>query len=276
MQPPSPLPHSERDARGADLEGIVQEVLRRLAALAALAGDAGAAGAPGMLRKTTVKGGSAETVTVAVGGSAPVTSGSNGNDGSNGDRRRLVISTRLVTLEAIAPRWSGVREVVVRADAIVTPLVRDELKQRGIQLTRCDQATAANGPAVVVGYCGAVDPRVERVLRSCGARVEQIWRSDERRVVPQMAQALREARALGILVSGRMAVATCLANRYASVRAVAGVRRSVVEEAVDGMAANLLVLSPTGDENAVAVEVFVRAGVRDCPEDWKPLLDAGV
>ncbi len=261
-----PLPHSQADGRradpqpdgpqGLDLERVVREVLRRL--------SGGASGH---------RVGDADAGSVGNGGIQSDTSQAGAQPPPAQDSRRLVVPTRLVTLDALQGRLRDLREVVVRADAIVTPLVRDELKQRGIQVTRCDQATAANGPAVMVGYCGAVDPRVERVLSDCGARIENVWRGEERRVVPLVAQAVGHGRALGILVCGKVAVATCLANRYAGARAVVGLRRSLVEEAIAEMAANVLVLTPAGDDNAAAVEVFVRSGVRQCPTEWRALLE---
>ena len=50
--------------------------------------------------------------------------------------RDLDVSDRLVTLATVQGKLDGVRRVSVRRKAIVTPAVRDELKQRQIELKR--------------------------------------------------------------------------------------------------------------------------------------------
>lgn len=48
----------------------------------------------------------------------------------------LVLTDKLVTLRTLEGRLAGVKQIVVPPRAIVTPAVRDELKQRGIKLVR--------------------------------------------------------------------------------------------------------------------------------------------
>ncbi|HZL88245.1 MAG TPA: hypothetical protein VFB96_07695 [Pirellulaceae bacterium] len=80
----------------ADVERIVSEVIRRLRAMDSSA----AAAAP-----------------------APV-----GHD--------LVLTERVITMRTIDGQLGGVQRLLVPAKAVVTPAVRDELKQRKIELVR--------------------------------------------------------------------------------------------------------------------------------------------
>ena len=48
----------------------------------------------------------------------------------------LAIAERLVTLRSIEGRLAGVKRLVVKSRAVITPAVRDELKQRQIELVR--------------------------------------------------------------------------------------------------------------------------------------------
>lgn len=48
----------------------------------------------------------------------------------------LVLTERVISQRLVAGRLEGVARVVVRPRAVVTPLVRDELKRRGIELVR--------------------------------------------------------------------------------------------------------------------------------------------
>jgi hypothetical protein len=51
----------------------------------------------------------------------------------------LRIAEHVITMRTIETRLSGVRRVVVPARAVVTPAVKDELKQRQIDLVREDR-----------------------------------------------------------------------------------------------------------------------------------------
>ena len=55
-------------------------------------------------------------------------------DAPTAEPRELVVVERVVTLERIAGRLGGVRRVVVPPRAVVTPSVRDELRDRKIEL----------------------------------------------------------------------------------------------------------------------------------------------
>jgi hypothetical protein len=79
---------------------------------------------------------------------------------ANGD---LVLSTRLVTMEEIDDRLGGIRRVVVTPQAVVTPAVRDALRQRNIALSRALPAkntSAAPLRLVVVAARTKFDPEL--------------------------------------------------------------------------------------------------------------------
>ena len=50
--------------------------------------------------------------------------------------RELAINDRVVTLETLRGRLTNVDRLIVPKKAIVTPAVKDELKDRGIEWTR--------------------------------------------------------------------------------------------------------------------------------------------
>jgi len=99
----------------ADIDRIVAEVVRRLRAMSAASNDRG--------RESLAKKDSA-----------------NHNDST---RQRLPtpaaelqLSDRVITLSALKGRLDGVNKLVVSSRAVVTPAVKDELKQRGITWAR--------------------------------------------------------------------------------------------------------------------------------------------
>ena len=55
---------------------------------------------------------------------------------TNGAETELAISDKVVTLETLRGRLAGVKRLVVGGRSIVTPAVKDELKDRSIELVR--------------------------------------------------------------------------------------------------------------------------------------------
>ena len=48
----------------------------------------------------------------------------------------LVLDEKVITLRTLEDRIAGIRRVVVQPRAVVTPAVKDDLKERGIELVR--------------------------------------------------------------------------------------------------------------------------------------------
>ncbi len=55
---------------------------------------------------------------------------------ANGTETDLAVSDKVVTLETLRGRLAGVKRLVVGGRSIVTPAVKDELKDRSIELVR--------------------------------------------------------------------------------------------------------------------------------------------
>jgi hypothetical protein len=55
-------------------------------------------------------------------------------EAGNPNGRELTLVERIVTLQSIEGQLAGVQSVIVEPSAVVTPAVRDELKQRRIRL----------------------------------------------------------------------------------------------------------------------------------------------
>ena len=243
-----------------EIERIVREVMRRLQSSPAAAAASAAPSAP------PGSGGAAAGTEVAERARAA---------GESPQPPALTVAERLVTFELLRDRLATVRQVHVRPDAVVTPLVRDELRDRRIELVRAAQplAAAAQTP-VLLGLCadagGNVARRtVEETLMQCGARLEATWEGDVSQVVPRLTAALAAGRQLGVLVSPQPAANACWANRVAGIRGVQGTQLDVVRQAVRDMEANLLVVCPQSELLGPMVQAFLRPGPWNCPGPWK-------
>lgn len=202
-----------------DIEAIVREVVRRLRQVnAELPGNG----------------------TEANGEAIPIAQG------------ELKLEDRLVTLETLHNRLAGIRSVSVPHRAIVTPAVRDELKDRGIVLRQ------SNGNGVVKPSEGTnrQDTRptvwvmvdgidVAALERMCGSAIAVKVASDLGTVVQSLAQV-----ATAVVITHAPSAAVVTANRDANVRAAVGFNFPAVRQAMDEANANLLAIDPRGKGTA--------------------------
>ena len=185
----------------------------------------------------------------------------------------LIVTARVVTADDVEGRLDGVRRLVVPLRAVLTPSVHDLLHRNGVTLVRApgETAQAAQGVRLVVLTVGeSFDPAgLIGVLASEGIRVDArtsdclIASSDE------LAGELGKGSTLGLLLTSETAVALCLANRCAGVRAVRGTDAAAAAAAVDSVGANLLIVAPAKTsffQLKLMVTEFCRGGIRHCPE----------
>jgi hypothetical protein len=231
-----------------DLEWIVREVVRRLS-------EQDAAVSPAVAESA-----SSEAVAAA--------------------ENEVWLEQQVVTLATLDGTLGTARRVVVTADAVVTPSVRDLLRAKGVELCF---GRRASGPApqpdvlpLLVGIAA---------VRAPTAALEKMFVEEHRgaellvddcliHATQKVAQAAAAGTRLGMIVTERPAIAVCLANRRAGVRAVWGVSVALVAAAAKTAGTNLLVVHPTEHslhELRSITREFVQ-GSHVCPETWNAAL----
>jgi len=233
-----------------DIERIVRDVVQRLAAHEPQP-------------SATVKG--------------PTTAAPAATKGSNAPE--LVVSDRVVTLQTLEGQLAGVRRVVLRPDAVVTPSVRDELIRHNVMVVRgttSRQSCPRPAPLVVGTAATDRDPEawVKAAEQSVGA-ARRLATGELTAVVEELVGAVTSAPVLAVLLTGQPAAALCLANRYAGVRAAWGTDQRAVKHAVDSIGANVLVVDPAGRslfEIGTIVRQFAEGGPRECPAAYRGIL----
>ena len=206
---------------------------------------------------------------------------------SGSSAEELVLDCRVITMTGLGARLDGarldgVRRLVVPPGAVVTPSVRDALRRKNVVLsftnlsftnpafaaTSDDQAAEVR--LVLVAAVTSYDPAaLVGALRDESIHVESDASDCLIEVADKLAEALREPRTLGVVLTSRRAVALCLANRLDGVRAISGDNAAEVAQSAESVGANLLVIDPAGKGvfplKRMVLE-FRRAGVRECPE----------
>lgn len=189
---------------------------------------------------------------------------------------QLVLSARVVSLAELKDRLKGVSRVVVPRGAIFTPAARDELKQRNVAIASSVAAgqgskTVGTGKAaLVMGVAEATyEPTaLKDMLTRDGIQLELLLARGLIDAVDRLCEAVSDGTGLGLLLTGQVAAAACLANRKAGVRAAASTSVESTAAAVASLAANLLVVDPAAKsvfELRQMTRQLVAGGPKPCP-----------
>ena len=197
---------------------------------------------------------------------------------------QLTLTSRVVTIEQIAGRLEGVRQLVVPRQAVVTPSARDLLQEHNVVMNYApgnktngtEKASAAGGPrlnliaAVVEGAAGFDLDALARALAGDGIDVEQSASNCLIETTGRLAARFDDdAEELGAIVTSHPAAALCLANRLQGVRAVCPATTLDVLPAAKDVGANLIVIDPASRgvfQVKQMIREFCLSGRHTCPE----------
>ncbi len=191
----------------------------------------------------------------------------------------LAISDEVVALAGLHGRLGGISRLMVRRGAIITPAVRDLLRDKKIELIT--QASAENNVNAIAGktrlLLGVANTnyRPAELLRVLGREpiaIEQPVATGFNEHMELLTAAVSTGDTLGMLLTEETAAALCLANRHGGVRAIAATDSRGVADGVRAIGANLLVVHPRGRtlfEMKRIVSQFCAGGPRICPELWR-------
>jgi len=191
----------------------------------------------------------------------------------------IVITEKVVSAATLIDRLAGVKRVLVSPRAVVTPSARDLLRDKNITLVRALKPSLGRGAEKLILYAtsGRLDiDSLISALRQRGIEIEPRVSAELAQAVVGLAGDLGESGTRGVLLTGEIVAALCLANRRRGVRAAAVANRGDVNEAIRSVGANLLVIDSmrrSKFEIERIVEAFAAMSATDCPEQWKQFLD---
>jgi hypothetical protein len=185
----------------------------------------------------------------------------------------LAISSRVVTLAEVSDRLPGKRRLVVRPGAIITPAVRDALRQRNVVL-EFGAAAAPGGSASVRLVLIAALTRFDVQSLSAalsGEGLKPVCRLSDCLIeaTDLLVEELAGGGTLTVLLTPHAAAALCLANRRPGVRAILGEDVRTLPKDIEAVGANTLVVDPKKVGRYPLqrmIETFVTGGVRLCPK----------
>ena len=203
------------------------------------------------------------------------------------DVAELRLTSHVITLKAVQQAATpSVRRVVVPKGAVVTPLVFDELKERGWDLIFDG---AASSPSAEKKPAAAPVSRLTAAFHAISAEIFPASFFDQiRKTVPveiyrnncvmeaaeYLAGQLSDSAAKGILLTKYTAAASAVCNRKRELRAVIGRGLASLEKDAGSIGANLLILDPgTGLYQVRRMAArFAELGAACCP----PVLQRGL
>ena len=172
----------------------------------------------------------------------------------------LQVNERLVTLDTLHNQLAGIETVVVSPRAIVTPAVVDDLKDRGVTLTRSGKNGSHRSVAAAKTRSREQSARARVFVTVDGVDVAALQRQCGVRalVAACQDQKLAQQRAFDVISQGQPVVlitespssAVVAANRNERIRAAVGFNFPAVRQAVDEANANLLAIDPRGKSTA--------------------------
>jgi hypothetical protein len=187
--------------------------------------------------------------------------------------------TRVVSPETVAARLDGVQRLVVRRGAVVTPAVRDLLRERGITLvTALEKSSCGTTPRslVLASVAANYDPAPLVASLAPVANVVETAADDWTAGIDALAAHVGGDAALALLVTDRVAATLCLANRYPHIRAAAVRDAAEVSAVTRAIGVNMLVVDPAECGTATLTAIahrFCQIGPQPCPAALDHALD---
>lgn len=152
----------------------------------------------------------------------------------------LRLDVKLVTVETLKERLNqSITVLCVPTKAVVTPAVKDELKQRGVELRRIDQTDCGHKQTTPV-VVNASKQSISGAWQST-ARTEQVGSLGQ---AVERAIAMAKSDQMAVILSDQPELAVAAANRTSGIRAMVACESHDWQAAAKNLGANLVVCHP--------------------------------
>jgi hypothetical protein len=201
-----------------------------------------------------------------------------------GSEAEVHVSERVVTLAVLEGRLDRVKSILLRPDAVVTPSVHDELRRRGLAVTRqtrrigTDENHSRSTGSLLVATADA-DVNSEAVWRIASELNPAFERFGPGALVDlrgPLNACLAQGAGAAIVATRKPSAALCLLNRWPGIRAALGLDGQSVREALAAIGANVLVVNPAATSVHQLREIFrifVHSESRQPPPELAPFVN---
>lgn len=169
------------------------------------------------------------------------------DDSLPAESNQSFVSDRVVTLAQIENRLDGANEIVVAANAVVTPSVFDLLREKSIRLVRRSKLESGeNGRhlLVAVGDDQLTVSNVTRRLEPLNRPIDVFVEANETRLLERIGKE-SELADNSVVITSRPYRFGCVANRNEKIRAIVAHDERSAVRAKEEASANVLILDTT-------------------------------
>ncbi len=189
------------------------------------------------------------------------------------------LTTRVITLDELNGKLEKAKQITVPPRAVITPAARDELNRRGIAIGYA-VVTTTNKTRQTFMW-GQADTNYEsaRLIDALAREriaIEPLAQTGLAHVIDELGDEITKGGKPAVLLTGKPAVALCLANRRRGVRAVMAQSVATTMQAVRAAGANLLVVDPAGRgwfELKCLLGQFIAGAPYPCPAEHRGRLE---
>jgi ribose 5-phosphate isomerase RpiB len=187
---------------------------------------------------------------------------------SNGE---LIVSTKVVSTRELEGRLGGVVRLIVSRGTVITPAARDLLNEQKIAVASAVEARMTSGDTQLV--LGVAETRYEltpllQLLSRQNVNVKRLPENTLIETIDAVCERVAAGSTLGLVLTGQTSAALCLANRRNNVRAALATGSEAVSNAMNSLAANVLIVDPAGTMAfhwKRLLTAWLQAGLQDCP-----------
>jgi ribose 5-phosphate isomerase RpiB len=161
---------------------------------------------------------------------------------------------RVLTAEDVRVQVNGHRELIVSRKTVVTPLALDDLRAKGVRITRGDEPTRETRlPKSAWGYAqdrpnGMVQSAIQALKRD-GVELQELpaCTGESCRWAKTLAECVARGECRGgVIFCDDPGLVCCVSNKLPGLRAVAVVSVTQAARAVSNVAANVVAVEVTG------------------------------
>ncbi len=163
---------------------------------------------------------------------------------SQADHASLRMNDAVISLASLEGRLDHVRQLIVNFGAVITPSVRDILRQCQIELVWVESTTTQANKTAQLVVANLTSWDISPLVDSLDRETRFLKCDSLPASIENMIHELTVLEHLGLIVTNTPEEAVCLANRNSGIRAVQGVHQANVKRAVSTIAANLLIMEP--------------------------------
>ena len=192
------------------------------------------------------------------------------------DNCELELTGKVISLSQIEGKLDGVRTVTARASAVVTPSVRDYLRQHDVQLTlRVPDGNRQLGAILWLASCATrCDTQGLRDdLEQRGVSCRVLADTSLPAIATQLARRL-DGQATAVILTSEPEVATCAVNRHPSIRGFVATDVATLTKAQRATGGNLLIVDPANCSGTDICEMACGMAIHapTVPSQWRGIL----